>query len=56
VHHDIIAKITNKMQKYRLISYSKSALHVPGNIFAHHQEHWTVFTVSGSVPPQVAAS
>jgi hypothetical protein len=29
---------------YRLIYYSKLALHVSGNIFAHHQEHLTVFT------------
>ena len=36
---------------HRLIYYSKSALHVSGDIFAHHQEHLTVFTVSGSVHP-----
>ena len=36
---------------YRLIYYSKSALHVSGVVFAHHQEHLTVFTVSGSVHP-----
>jgi hypothetical protein len=29
------------------IYYSKSALHVSGDVFAHHQEHLTVFTVSG---------
>jgi hypothetical protein len=34
---------------YRLIYYSKSALHVSGDVFAHHQENLTVFTVSGSV-------
>jgi hypothetical protein len=34
---------------YRLIYYSKSALHVLGDVFAHHQEHLTVFAVSGSV-------
>jgi len=28
-----------------LIYYSKSALHVSGDVFAHHQEHLTVFTV-----------
>jgi hypothetical protein len=44
-------KITNKIQLYRLIYYSKSALHVSGDIFAHHQEHLTVFTVSGNVHP-----
>jgi hypothetical protein len=36
---------------YRLIYYSKSALHVSGDVFAHHQEHMNVFTVSGSVHP-----
>jgi len=36
---------------YRLIYYSKSALHVSGDVFAHHQEHLTVFIVSGSVHP-----
>jgi len=44
-------KMTNKMQPYRLIYYSKSALHVSGNVFPRHQEHLTVFTVSGSVHP-----
>jgi len=34
---------------YRLIYYSKSALHILGDVFAHHQVHLTVFTVSGSV-------
>jgi hypothetical protein len=41
---------------YRLIYYSKSALQVSGDVFAHHQEHWTVFTVSGSVHPAGAGS
>ena len=36
---------------YRLIYYSKSALHVSGDVFAHHQKHLTVFTVSGSIHP-----
>ena len=36
---------------YRLIYYSKSALHVSGNVFAHHQEHLTVFTVSAIIHP-----
>jgi len=36
---------------YRLIYYSKSTLHVSGDVFAHHQEHLTVFTVSDSVHP-----
>jgi len=42
-------KITIKDALYRLIYYSKSALHVSGDVFAHHQEHLTVFTASGSV-------
>ena len=37
---------------YRLIYYSKSALHVSGDVFVHHQEHLTVFTVSDSVHPR----
>jgi hypothetical protein len=45
----LFMKVTNKMQLYRLIYYSKSAPHVSGDVFAHHQEHLTVFTVSGSV-------
>jgi hypothetical protein len=36
---------------YRLIYYSTSALHISGDVFAHHQEHLTVFTVSGYVHP-----
>jgi len=44
-----IMKATNKMQLYRLIYYSWSALHVSGDVFAHLQEHLTVFTASGSV-------
>ena len=39
------------MQLYRLIYYSQSALHVSGRVFAHHQEHLTVFTISGSIHP-----
>jgi len=42
-------KVTKKMQLYRLIYYSLSALHVSGDVFAHRQEHSTVFTVSGSI-------
>ena len=34
-----------------LIYYSKSALQVSGNVIALHQEHLTVFTVSGCVYP-----
>ena len=36
---------------YRLIYYSKLALYILGDVFAHHQEHLTVSTVSGSVHP-----
>jgi hypothetical protein len=39
------------MQLYRLIYFSLSALHVSGNVFAHHQEHLILFTVSGSIHP-----
>ena len=49
VHHDIIMKITNKMQLCRLIYYSLSALHVSGDVFAHHQKHLTVYTASDNV-------
>jgi len=45
-----IMKVTNKMQLYRLIYYSYSALRVSGDVFAHHQEHLTVFTVSVAIP------
>jgi hypothetical protein len=36
---------------YRLIYYSKSPLHVSGNVFAHHQEHLNVFRISGNIRP-----
>jgi len=36
---------------YRLTYYSRSALHVSGDVFAHYQEHLTVFKVSSSVHP-----
>jgi len=49
VHRGIIMKANKKMQLYRLIYYSLSALQVSGEVFAHHQEHLTVFTVSGSI-------
>ena len=48
VHLDTIMKITHKMQLYSLIYYSKLPLHVSGDVFAHHQEHLTVFTVTES--------
>jgi hypothetical protein len=49
VHYNIITKATNKMQICMLIYYSLSVLrvHVSGDVFAHHQEHLTVFTASG---------
>jgi hypothetical protein len=46
-----IMNTTNEMQLYSLVYYSWSALHVSGEVFAHHQEHLTVFTVFGSVHP-----
>jgi len=49
VHRDTIMKVTNKMQLYRLIYFPLSALHVSDDVFAHHQEHLNVFTVSGSI-------
>jgi hypothetical protein len=42
------------MQLCRLIYYSYSALHVSGVVFAHHQEHLTVFTASGSIHVMVS--
>jgi len=51
VHRNIIMKVTNKMQLYRLIYYSMSDLHVSGDVFAHTQEHLTVFTVFGIIHP-----
>jgi hypothetical protein len=40
---------TNEVQLHKLIYYSKSALHVSGDVFAHHQKHLTVFTASGNI-------
>jgi len=51
VHRNMVMKVTNKMQLYRLIYYSKPALRVSGDVFVHHQEHLTVFTASGSIYP-----
>jgi hypothetical protein len=39
VHRDTTLKIANKMHCIDLIYYSKSALHVSGDVFAHNQEH-----------------
>jgi hypothetical protein len=49
VHRDLITKTANKMQLCRLIYYSLSALHVSGNVSAHHREHLTVFTAYGNI-------
>jgi hypothetical protein len=46
VNRDIIMNKINEMQLYRLIYYSWSALYVSGDVFAHHQEHLTVFTAT----------
>ena len=46
---DSVVNATNKMQLYRLNCYSYLALHVSGDISAHHQEHFTVFTASDSI-------
>jgi hypothetical protein len=45
VHRDTIMKVTNRMQLYRLINFFLSALHVLGDVFAHHQEHVTVYSI-----------
>jgi hypothetical protein len=49
--YQLIMNTTNEMQLrvYRLIYYSLSALHVSGDVFAHHREHLTVFTASGNI-------
>jgi hypothetical protein len=49
VHRDIIVNTTNEMQLYGLIYYSKSTLHVLGDVYAHHQEHLNVFIASGNI-------
>jgi hypothetical protein len=45
VHRDIIMNATNEMQLYRLIYYSKSALHVSADIFVHHREQLTIYSI-----------
>jgi len=50
VHHDTIStKMTNKMQLFRIIYCSLTALQVSSDIFAHHQEHLNLITVSGFI-------
>jgi hypothetical protein len=39
--------ITNKMQRYAMISITINALRVSGGSSAHHQELKTVYTASG---------
>jgi hypothetical protein len=51
VQRDIMMKVINKLQLYRLFYYFWSALHVSSDVFAHYQEHLPVFTASGSVHP-----
>ena len=40
--------MTKKMQFFGLFICTQSALRVSGDVFAHHQEHLTVFTASDS--------
>jgi hypothetical protein len=47
-------KVTNKMQRYRLIYYSQSALHVSGDVFTHHQEHLTIYSICAIVYSAIA--
>jgi len=37
---------------YNYESNQQHAQHVSGDVFAHHQEHLTVFTVSGGIHPR----
>jgi len=50
---DVLESYENNQRDalYRLnyLYYSKSDVQVSGEVFAHYQEHVTVFTVSGSV-------
>ena len=41
--------MTNKMQIFGLFNCTQSALHVSGDVFAHHQDHLTVFTTCDTV-------
>jgi len=41
--------MTNKLQLFGLFICTQSAVHVSGDVFAHHQEYLTVFTASGIV-------
>jgi uncharacterized protein YtpQ (UPF0354 family) len=52
---ELLSDYENTLQDaiYRLIYYSKSALHVSDDVFVHHQKHLTVFTVSGTSREQL---
>ena len=41
--------MTNNLQLFYLFICTQSAIHVSGDVFAHHQEHFTVFTASDIV-------
>ena len=41
--------MTKKMQLFGIFTYSQSALHAPGDVFALHREHLAVITVSAIV-------
>jgi hypothetical protein len=41
--------MTNNMQIFGLFICTQSALHVSGDVFAHHQDHLTVFTAADIV-------
>ena len=43
--------MTNKLQLFGLFICTQSAVHVSSDVFAHLQEHLTVFTVSDIVHP-----
>ena len=49
-HIYILSKLFTLYLQYLVILFL-SALRVPGDVFAHHQEHLTVFTVSGNIIP-----
>ena len=38
--------MTNKMQVFGLFNFTLSDVHVSGDVFAHHEDHLTVFTAS----------
>jgi len=51
VHRDTTMKITNKLHYIHKFVIPSRSPHVSSEVFAHHQEHLTVFTVSGSIQP-----